>query len=88
MPNYFTLLWDRLFPPDPQTELDRISKLQRTAALRRDEHALNLDEAHRKGPGTDSDRLAHSRKRMLDAEVAYMNARQKWDNKESRQRSY
>ena len=87
MVNYFRLVWDRMFPPAPQDELKEIAKLRRIAVERREEHALNLDQAGLAGREKGSPLLTQSRKRMLDAESAHMVALQRWENREARQRS-
>ena len=88
MLSYFRSLWERVSPPDPQTELVRLGQLQKEAVDRRQEHARNMDDAGAVGQAQGSDLLTHSRKRMLDAENGYMVALQRWQNRESRQRSH
>lgn len=76
MPNYLTLLWQRLSARDAKVtaEVERIAVLQRTAASRRAEYAETKDQA--------------ARKRMEEAEAAHTTALQRWNNKQSRQKSW
>ena len=90
MPNYFTSLWQRLTAPevDDKAEVDKIARLQKAATARRQEYAALKTQAET--ADDDAGRLAvsASRRRMEEAETAYTSALQKWQNRESRQRSY
>jgi len=69
-------------------ELDRLGALQQVASSRRSEYAEAKEKAGLKGDDTQSSALAAVRKRMDDAETAHYLALQKWENRESRQKTY
>ena len=90
MPNYFTSLWQRLTAPevDDKAEVDKIARLQKAATARRTEHAALKTQAETSDNDALQLALSASRRRMEEAETAHTSALQKWQNRESRQRSY
>jgi hypothetical protein len=90
MSNYFRSLWQRLTGPeaDDRSEVDRIARLQQAATARRKEHAALKSQAETADDDALQAALSASRRRMEEAETAHTTALQKWENRESRQRSY
>ena len=86
MANIFTRLWMRIYAPETkaETEADRLAALQQTAIRRRKEHAVVKEQA---APAEEA-ALAASRKRMEDADAAHVAALQRFNNKQTRQKSY
>jgi len=83
--DYWKRLWQRLSGQESKDdpEVARIAALQQAAALRRAEHAQQKEQSDASPAGA----LSASRKRMEDAESAHAAALQKWENKQSRQKS-
>jgi len=90
MPNYFRSLWQRLTTPevDDKAEVDKIARLQKAAAARRTEYAALKTQAETADDDATRAALSAGRRRMEEAEIAHTSALQKWQNRESRQRSY
>jgi hypothetical protein len=90
MANYFKTFWQRLTASDgdDKAEVDRIAALQKAASARRKEYAAMKEQADLAVDGSLHSALSNSRKRMEEADTAHIVALQKWQNKESRQRSY
>jgi len=90
--NYWQRLWRRLSGRDREplalTEVEQIDRLQRTARLLRAEYAERAEQSARLGEASLAQPLSYSRRRMELAEAAHAVALQKWENKQSRQRSY
>ena len=86
MTNYWNNLWRRIYAPESkvETEADRLSALQQMAVRRRREHAIVKEQ----GAPADEALLRASRKRMEEAEIAHTDALQRWNNKQTRQKSY
>ena len=92
MAKYLKNLWRRLFSDDSQakaeTEVTRIAIAQQAAVRRRAEYAAAQEQAAQAGTTSPPpEALSSSRKRVEEAEAAYSLALQKWDNKQSRQKS-
>ena len=90
MANYLKLLWQQLSASDVKTENDvkRIAALQQAAADRRAEYAHKKEQSEQAGQETLPGPLLASRKQMEQAESAHLAALQKWQNRESGQKSY
>jgi len=90
MANPWMLLWQRLSGrgENVPTEVERIGILQQAAARRRAEYVEKTEQAARLGEASLSSPLSYSRKCMELAEAAHAAALQKWENKQSRQKSY
>ena len=84
------LLWGQLFVPEvrSENELAHIAVLQQVAAGRRAEYAKKREQARLADPEALSSPLLASRKQMEQAESAHLAALQKWQNRESGQKSY
>lgn len=69
-------------------EVERIAFLQQTAVRRRAEYHEKKEQATRNDDTQNIDSLSFYRKRMEEAEKAHMVALQKWENKQSKQKSH
>jgi hypothetical protein len=90
MNNYMELLRQRLNLPSAKSvnEVERIAALQKTAASRRAEYAEKRKHADLNGDESVAGTLATYRKRMEEAEKTYMVALQRYENLQSKQKSY
>ena len=87
---YLKRLWHKAFSSESRDrdELDRLGALQQVASSRRSEYAEAKEKAGLTFDAPPSSALAAVRKRMDDAETAHYLALQKWENRESKQKSY
>ena len=90
MSNILTLLWQRLSANDShvKAEVDRIAFLQQTAVTRRAEYGAEQRKAAAIDTAPVPNAVSASRKRMEEAEAAHRNALQRWENKQSGQKSH
>ncbi|MDQ2687838.1 MAG: hypothetical protein M3Y28_08235 [Armatimonadota bacterium] len=89
MTNYWERLWQRVSGQEMNSdgEVERIAALQRAASLQRADYAQKREQAKQTGDASLEDALSSSRRKMEEAESAHAAALQKWNNKESRQKS-
>jgi len=90
MGNFLILLRKQIsdFGLNRLTELDRLGVLQRTAAHHRAALTDEMKRAERDGSISSPETLKLLKKSLNDADTAHMAALQKWENRESGQKSY
>ena len=89
MESSLKLVWQRFSGHDSRgkDEVQRIAVLQQAAVRRRAEYAEKKEQADLTGDETLRNMVFVCRRLMEEAESAHMIALQKWENKQSRQKS-
>jgi len=89
MANTWTALWQRVFGQNANAgaDVERIAVLQQAAVARRAEYAQEQERAAQDGNDVSENQMSASRARVADAEAAHVAALQRWENKQSRQKS-